>query len=442
MLIDQSGRVWAMRRDDVVAGQALQQRCDAFEGAVQDTATAPGEPLDGSYFARVIDGVAVIPVKGPLMRSFSYWMWSYEEIGRDIALARADSRVRAILLDVDSPGGLVAGCSDLAEAIRNSDSTKPVAAFVGGMAASAAFWLTAAASEIGLGSGAIVGSVGTVIEYVDYEPMLKKMGARMISVVAAQSPNKRLDPESPEGQAEMQALVDASGDEFIRDVAALRGVPVEAALEQFGQGLVFHGAEAIRRGMADRRTTLDEMIAELAGRDFTMNAAPAAVAKETPMDWATLTLAALREHRPDLVADATSEATQAATVAAASTERARILGLDEIAVSGHESLVAAAKGDGKTTPAELALQILRADKAAGVSHLTARADADTAAAVVTVKPPAAVSGGDLSLDQRAKSAWDSDAALRAEFGDNFAAFLAFEKANASGQARILARRSN
>lgn len=436
MLIDRSARVWAMRRDDVMNVQALEFRAAVVAGE-QPAAAGPGQLLEGSYFARVIDGAAVIPVRGPLMRTFSYWAWSYEELRRDIDLALAEPSVKSIILDIDSPGGLVAGCDDCAAFIRGV-TEKPITAFVGGLGTSAAYWLAAATSEIHLGSGALVGSIGSLIEYVDFEPMFEKMGARMIRVVAEQSPNKRLDPESAEGKAEMQAIVNASGAAFVTAVAGFRGVSEAVVMDQFGQGLVFPGDEAIRRGMADGNATLEEIIVGLAGRDANVNAAPAAVAKETPMDWANLTLAALREHRPDLVGDVESAATTAATTAATATasaaERARILGLDEIAVAGHEGLVAAAKADGKTTPAELALQIVRADKASGTNHLAQRAAADGAAAVPAAIPPAAAG-------TTPKAKWDADANLQAEFDGDFAAYEAWEKASASGLARVQHRAS-
>jgi capsid assembly protease len=431
MLVDQSARVWAMRRDDVMASQALQFRAAVANGEVE--AFGLGDRLEGSDFARVVDGVAIIPVKGPLMRAFSYWMWSYEEIGRDLQLAQASNLVRAIVLDIDSPGGLVAGCGDLAAAISTS-GPKPVESFVGGMAASAAYWLASSATRVRVGSGAILGSIGSVIEYVDFEPMLEKMGAKMVRVVAEQSPNKRLDPHGPEGQAEMQALVDAAGAEFVAGVAAARGVTVVEVMDRFGQGLVFDGMEAIVRGMADDRTTLEEMVAELAGRDQIVIAAPAAAAQETPMDWASIDLAALQQHRPELV----TAIEAAAGTAASAAERERILGLDEVSIEGFEELVAAAKADGKTTPAELALQIVRADKKAGSNHLAQRAASEITASVAPVQPQVTTSV-DVSapLEQRAKAQWDKDAELRAEFGDDFATFLAFEKANASGSARIM-----
>jgi hypothetical protein len=203
---------------------------------------------------------------------------------------------------------------------------------------------------------------------------------------------------------------------------------------------MFDGGEAIRRGMADRRGTLDEMIAEMAGRNIPGNAAPAAAAKEKPMDWASITLAALREHRADLVTGLESAAEAAGRTAGAAAERDRILALDEIAMSGHEALVAAAKKDGKTTAEGLALQILKADKAAGTSHLAGRAEGDAATAVTPVtplKPAAKAADASLPIEARARAAWDASADLQAEFGGSFDAFLAFEKANAAGTARIL-----
>lgn len=432
MLVDRSSRVWAMRRDDVVAAQALQSRADRFAGEMPQTAIS-GDWLEGSDFARVVDGVAIIPVYGPLMRRFTFWAWSYEEIARDLALAEASPLVRQIVLDIDSPGGLGAGCGDCAEMIRAA--SKPVTAFVGGMAASAAYWLASAATRIEVGSGAMLGSIGAVIEYVDIEPMFEKMGARIIRVVAEQSPNKRLDPGSADGQAELQALVDAAGAEFVSGVAIGRGVDEAQVMAEFGQGLMFDGAEAIRRGMADAKSTLDVLVADLAARDLPSIAAPAPAAQEKPMDWASLTLAALQEHRPDLVTSIETSAAATASATASAAERARILGIDEIDTGGHAELVAAAKADGKTTPAELALQIVKAEKAAGGNLLAARAAADTEAAVTPIAPKTTTSSAG-SFEDQAKATWDKDADLRAEFRNDFDSYLAFCKAEAAGRARI------
>lgn len=434
MLVDRSSRIWAMRPDEVMVAEAVAQR-----EAGRQAALGGGQPLEGSDFARVIDGVAVIPVRGMLVRQMSWAFWSYEEIMRDVALAQADANVRAIVLNVDSGGGMAAGCQDAADFIRAS-GPKPVEAFVGGLCASGAYWLASAASRITYGSATMVGSVGVVIEYVDLEPYFAKMGARIVRIVAEQSPNKRLDPGSPEGQAELQALVDATCAEFVASVAAHRGVAESVVMDRFGQGLVFDGSEAEARGMVDARGTLEDLVAELAGRDPNLGAVPAAAAQETQMDWDKLTLASLREHRADLVQEATAEASATARKEGADAERARIAGIEEVAVDGHEALVAAAKADGKTTPEALAMQILKAEKAAGTTHLATRAAAETQVAVVPAGaaiPVETRKGG--TTEAELKAEWEKDAALRAEFGENFGAFAAWSKASADGRARVLSR---
>jgi len=431
-----------MRADDMLIAQAMSVREQARTAA---TLAATGERLDGSEFARVVSGVAVIPVSGLLMRSMSYYFWSYEEIARDLRLAQASPNVRSIVLDIDSGGGLVSGCGDLAAAIR-AGGPKPVEAFVGGLCASAAYWIASAARRIIIGSGTVVGSIGTVIEYVDMEPMFEKMGARIVRVVAQDSPNKRLDPDSPEGRAEMQDLVDASCGEFVAGVAAYRNVTAADVLQRFGQGLMFDGAEALARGMVDARGTKDTLLADLAARKSTLTAAPATASEENPMDWASITTAALREHRPEIATEieeaaraaATTGAREAAT-AAATAERDRILALDEVAVAGHEGLVAAAKADGTTTAAELALRILKAEKAAGGQVLSQLRAADPGAAVARVQPPVTTTTeatGD-DIEAKARADWDKNATLRSEFGGTFATYLAYAKAHASGRARIL-----
>lgn len=100
------GRVWAMTE---TALRSLLVSAAAQETSVDAIAKQWGEQLDG-YTAEVHDGVAVIPVNGPLMRHLSWWSWltgsgSYELLAKEISAAVANSRVRAVVLDIDSPGG-------------------------------------------------------------------------------------------------------------------------------------------------------------------------------------------------------------------------------------------------------------------------------------------------------------------------------------------------
>ena len=170
---------------------------------------------------------------------------------------------------------------------------------------------------------------------------------------------------------------------------------------------------------------------------------PAPAAKETPMDWDSITTASLREHRADIASDieasakASADADQKAAVqTAVETERARIAAIDEIAMAGHEDLVKAAKADGRSAE-QVALDMVKADKAAGASHLAGLRSADAAAAVPAMPTSeASTTSTNLSSEDQAEAQWDKDAALRSEFGGDKGAYLAFVKAEASGLARI------
>lgn len=438
MLVDRSGRIWAMRPDNLSIALHAEHRQECHEAQ----APSEGRWLGEGSFARVVDGVAVLPVYGALMRTRSFFFSSYQEIAEDLAMADRDAEVRGIVLDIDSPGGLVAGLGDLSAALRarrGDGSAKPVSVFVGGNCASAAFWLAASAGPIAIGSGTVLGSIGAVIEYIDLEPMFEKMGAKIVRFVASQSPNKRVEPDSDIGSAELQALVDDAGAEFVAAVAAGRGVSEAAVLERMGQGLVFAGPEAIERGMADRRATLSEIIAGMAGRESDVSAAPAAAsAMEDPMEWDTVTAAGLREHRADLVetieaaARAEAEAGQAAAIeAAVAAERQRIADIEAAALPGHEALVTAAKADPKATAGSLALQIVAAEKAKAGTHLEQRLAAEGEAGAV---PPEA-SAGDLA-GATPEARFAADPKLQAEFGGNVETYKAFLAAQGKGLVKI------
>ena len=126
----------------------------------------------------------------------------------------------------------------------------------------------------------------------------------------------------------------------------------------------------------------------------------------------------------------------------AEAERARIKAVQDVALPGHEKLVAELAFDGKTTAGEAALKVMAAEKAV----MASRADSynkDGQAIDVPVpsdgdavpsSPDAA--NASLPIEEKVKQQWDSDPRLRDEFGGNLNACLAFEKASAAGRVKI------
>jgi signal peptide peptidase SppA len=259
-----------------------------------------GQPLENARNATVRDGVALIPVSGPLMRHASMFAdisgaTSYADVRKDLEQALNDPGVSAILFDVNSPGGEVDGVAELGDAIMAARGRKPIWAYVGGLGASAAYWLTTAAEHVVCAETAMLGSIGVRLALMDDSARDAKEGVRTIEIISSQSPGKRDRPVDDEVIARAQSNVDELAAIFIAKVAAQRGVSVDEVMAKFGQGDVLVGASAVKAGMADELGSLEGTIAQLRaaraspptivgakGKASTGRGAPAAKTKSTP----------------------------------------------------------------------------------------------------------------------------------------------------------------
>lgn len=434
---------WAIEPDMLDTIRAIALREGAGVEALQ---AREGRPLTNARTVTMRDGVAVVPVTGPIFRYANLFTQisgatSLDVLAKDFSAALDDPAVKAIVLEINSPGGQATGISDFAAQVRAA--AKPVVAYVGDMAASAAYWIAAAAPRVVMSKSGMAGNIGAVLGLdVRKDP-------NKVEIVSSQSPNKRPDVSTDAGRAQMQAMVDAVAQVFIDDVAAYRGMTADAVIKNFNGGDIFIATKAVAAGMADSIGTLESVIAGLAGAR-TLPAKPLS-SKGHPMDLATLKAdhpATVAELRAELLAALTQGELQTANPAlanaivasAASAERARILAVEAQAMPGHEALIATLKADGKTTAPEAALQVLAAEKTVlGAKAGALKGEAPAAVAHAAAPAAAADTGADaaLSQDERIKARWDKSPALQAEFGGNFAAFAALEKANAAGKVRIL-----
>lgn len=223
-----------------------------------------GQPLADARGVRVRDGVAVVPVTGPIFRYSDYFTAfsggaTVEALGRNIALALGAPQVQTVVLHVDSPGGEITGIQELASHIAAARGNgKRIVTYGEGMVCSAAYWLASASDYILLGPTAIAGSIG-VRQLVD-----TRTREGRIDMVSSQSPDKLLDATTDEGRAKMQATLDDLAQVFVRDVAQYRGVSVETVLADFGRGGVLVGQAAVTAGLADGMDTLEGVVHTLA----------------------------------------------------------------------------------------------------------------------------------------------------------------------------------
>lgn len=272
----------------------------------QAVAAKLGRDLQNTYSVTERDGVAIIPVTGPLFRYANLFTMisgasSYELIARDFTVALENPQIKAIILDIDSPGGEVNGVSELSNMVYAARGKKPVLAYASGDAASGAYWIASAADQIVVSETSALGSIGVVGMYRG------KSGKSTedVEIVSSQSPHKRLDPTSDDGRSRLQARIDSMADVFIQTIARNRGVDADAVQSHYGGGDVLIGVKAVSAGLADRTGSLEGLIAELSSPQkspltegfFNAENQPPSTQEKKPMDIETL-----KQDHPDLAA--------------------------------------------------------------------------------------------------------------------------------------------
>jgi signal peptide peptidase SppA len=218
--------------------------------------------------ARKEGAVGVIPVYGVLsqrmgMMSEMSGGTSYQALARSLHQAIADPEIKAIVLDIDSPGGSVPGTEELGAEIRRlRGGDKPIIAQVNSLAASAAYWIAASADEVVVTPSGRAGSIGVYTVHDDVSKALAEEGVTRtyISSTPEKVEGNETEPLSKDAQAFIQERVNRSYDRFVAAVADGRGVSKSKVLDGFGKGRVFFAEELLDRGMADSIATLDETL--------------------------------------------------------------------------------------------------------------------------------------------------------------------------------------
>jgi len=212
-----------------------------------------------------VNGVAVVSVCGPLTHH-PEWFWdSYDAVRERVAAAFASS-CRAVVLELDSPGGDVSGCYETSRELRAmaKASGKPLVAFVDGLAASGAYSLACAAESIVVPPSGFVGSIGVIQALVDQTAADRAMGLRF-AVVASGARKADGHPHAPltDGAiAEAQSQVDSLAEDFFAWVSEARAITVESVRSL--EAGVFHGTRAVTVGLADAVMTKSELLSMVA----------------------------------------------------------------------------------------------------------------------------------------------------------------------------------
>jgi signal peptide peptidase SppA len=204
----------------------------------------------------VVAGVAVIPICGTLVQKLGSLrpysgMTGYDGIRQAFLTALADPEVSGICLDIDSPGGEVAGCFDLVDEIYNARGAKPIHAILTENAYSAAYAIASAADRISVPRTGGVGSIGVITMHLDWTQRIKEDGLKVTIITfgsrkAEGSPLRELSEEAFNA---IQQDINTMGELFVSTVARNRGM--SAKVIKSTQAACFMAADGVEIGLAD-----------------------------------------------------------------------------------------------------------------------------------------------------------------------------------------------
>jgi signal peptide peptidase SppA len=235
---------------------------------------------------RAIGDVAVVTVRGPLEHHAGGFFDNYDAI-KDRARDALASSAKAVVLSIDSPGGLVSGVYTTSRELRAmaAAARKPLYAYADGECSSAAYALACAAEQIFVSVGATAGSIGVIAIAVDATAADKAIGLRFEAISSGRrktdgNPHVAMSDESI---SSMQKTVDAQAAVLFALVSDSRGVSSDA-VRGFQAG-IFVGQQAIEVGLADDvPTTLEELAAKINAGTITEKALAGAAGETTTMD--------------------------------------------------------------------------------------------------------------------------------------------------------------
>ena len=213
------------------------------------------EGTDSAMSAK--SGIGMIEVKGMILDS--------KETIRQLRHFLKQDGVKAVVLRVDSPGGIVAPSQEIYEEVKKFAAKKKIIVSMGSLAASGGYYISAPATMIYANPGTITASIGVILKLSNIETLMDKIGIKSHTLKTGKykdsgSPVRKF---SPEDRAMLQAVIDNTHEQFIRAVAEGRKLPIED-VRKIADGRILSGEQAKGVRLVDRLGTLQDAIEEAA----------------------------------------------------------------------------------------------------------------------------------------------------------------------------------
>ena len=201
------------------------------------------------------EGVGLVEVKGMILDS--------KDTIRQLRHFLKQDGIKAVVLRVDSPGGIVAPSQEIFEEVRKFAAKKKIIVSMGSLAASGGYYISAPATIIYANPGTITASIGVILKLSNIEALMDKLGIKSYTLKTGKykDSGSPLREFSPEDRAMLQSVIDNTHEQFIRAVAEGRKLPIEE-VRKIADGRILSGEQAKGLKLVDRLGTLQDAIEE------------------------------------------------------------------------------------------------------------------------------------------------------------------------------------
>src|SRR4051812_38085684 len=201
------------------------------------------------------DRVALITLRGLISSNIpgSVGDSMVDDLRAALHQARDDSRVKAVVLEIDSPGGEVTASDQIYTAVVNTRARKPVVVYMDTLAASGGYYISCGGKYLMANDTTITGSIGVIIQTLNYEQLLNKVG--LASVVFKSGKFKDIlngaRPMTPEERTLIQDFIMNTYDKFLGIVSKERNIPADTLRNGIADGRILSGKDALENKLID-----------------------------------------------------------------------------------------------------------------------------------------------------------------------------------------------
>ncbi|MEM4327993.1 MAG: signal peptide peptidase SppA, partial [Candidatus Woesearchaeota archaeon] len=199
----------------------------------------------------------VVPLKGTLTAdndaaTLLGEFVSSKKITEWIEKAAESADIKAIILDINSPGGTPVASDEIVRAVKRARQKKPVYSVIGEVGTSGAYWVASASDKILANPMSVTGSIGVLASYLEFSGLIKEYNVTYQRLVSGKYKDmgSRFKELTPAERELLQRKIDLVHEFFVRDVAENRKLPIEKVRE-VATGEIFLGTEALTLGLID-----------------------------------------------------------------------------------------------------------------------------------------------------------------------------------------------